>query len=139
MSGEPLIACVGAIVLDEEGRILLVRRANPPSRGLWSIPGGRVEPGESDEQAVVRELAEETGLVGVVEREVGTVRRSAPSGGTYVIRDYVIDVVDTRTVVAADDADDAGWFTSRDLGALPTSPGLVQALTDWGVLVSPES
>ena len=41
------IACVGAVAFDDSGRLLLVKRANPPAQGLWSIPGGRVEPGES--------------------------------------------------------------------------------------------
>src|SRR5437763_11981549 len=56
------VACAGAVIRDRPGRILLVLRANDPGRGLWSLPGGRVEPGETPEQAVVREVREETGL-----------------------------------------------------------------------------
>ncbi len=130
------VPCVGAIVFDGDGRILLVRRANPPAQGLWSVPGGRVEPGESGEDAVLRELAEETGLVGRVDREVGTVRRDAPGGGTYVIRDFVVQVDDVSTMRAADDAADAAWFTRAGLGDAPTSPGLFEALAQWSVLPS---
>jgi 8-oxo-dGTP diphosphatase len=133
-TSEPLIDCVGAIVRDPAGRLLLVRRANPPAQGLWSIPGGRVEAGESAEDAVVRELAEETGLHGTVEREVGTVRRGAPGGGTYVIRDFVVSVDAVGTPVAGDDAADVAWVELDELDALPTSPGLVDALAGWGLL-----
>ncbi|HYS37082.1 MAG TPA: NUDIX domain-containing protein, partial [Pseudonocardiaceae bacterium] len=52
----PAIRCVGGLVLDGRGRLLLVLRANDPGRGQWSVPGGRVEPGEADEAAVRREI-----------------------------------------------------------------------------------
>ena len=132
------IPCVGAIVVDDDGRLLLVRRANPPAQGLWSIPGGRVEPGESDESAVVRELAEETGLVGEVIREVGSVTREAPGGGRYVIRDFLLRVASTAQPIAGDDAADAAWFDVSELADLPTSPGLLSALEEWGI-VSPST
>ena len=128
------IPCVGAIVVDSEGRLLLVRRANPPAQGLWSIPGGRVEQGETAEAAVVRELREETGLEGSVVREVGTVQREAPGAGVYVIRDYLLTVSGSPAPIAGDDASDAGWFTLAEARSLDTSPGLIEALTEWGVL-----
>ena len=53
---------MGAVVGDGQGRLLLIRRGHPPGEGLWSLPGGRVETGESDAAAVARELREETGL-----------------------------------------------------------------------------
>jgi 8-oxo-dGTP diphosphatase len=53
----PEVPCVGAVVHDGQGRLLLVRRGHAPSAGLWSVPGGRVEAGESEVEAVVRELA----------------------------------------------------------------------------------
>ena len=58
------IPCVGAIIKDPAGRLLLIKRGHAPQAGRWSLPGGRVEPGESDEQAVIREIREETGLRG---------------------------------------------------------------------------
>lgn len=131
------IPCVGAVVRDTSGRILLVRRANPPAQGTWSIPGGRVEPDETHEAAVVRELAEETGLTGVVERDVGIVRRDAPGGGVYVIRDFLVLVDDGVQPKAGDDAADAGWFTANELHAAETSPGLADALIHWGLLDPP--
>ena len=129
------IPCVGAIVRDDAGRILLIRRANPPAQGLWSIPGGRVEPGEDWTDAVARELAEETGVAATVDRFVGEVRRDAPEGGVYVIRDYVMRMpVSTEDPVAGDDALDAAWFTLAELRAADTSPGLVEALESWGLV-----
>lgn len=128
------VPCVGAIAFDDAGRLLLVRRANPPAQGTWSVPGGRVEDGESDEAAVLRELAEETGLVGVVEREAGVVRRDAPGGDVYVIRDFVVVVEDARGLRAGDDAADAAWFSRSELAAADTAPGLVEALAAWDAL-----
>jgi len=128
------IACVGAIVVDDLGRLLLIRRRNPPSQGLWSLPGGRVEEGESSEAAVVRELLEETGISGAVEGFVGVVRREAPEGGVYVIRDYRVSRTGSSEPVAGDDALDVGWFHESDVRDLGTSPGLIDALTEWGIL-----
>jgi 8-oxo-dGTP diphosphatase len=127
------VPCVGAVVFDDDGRLLLVRRANPPARGTWSLPGGRVETGEDDATAVVREVAEETGLVVVPERLVGSVVRDAPDGGLYVVADYVCRRVG-GVLAAGDDACDVGWFAAADLLGLPTSPGLLDALTAWDVL-----
>ena len=127
------IRCVGAIVHDPEGRLLLIRRGQEPALGLWSLPGGRVEPGEDDATAVIREVAEETGLVVAAGEEVGSVVRDAPGGDLYEIHDYACTVTSGR-VRAADDAADAGWFAPVELAGLPTSPGLVEALTEWGLL-----
>jgi 8-oxo-dGTP diphosphatase len=133
----PRVDCVGGVVHDGAGRLLLVRRGHEPAKGTWSVPGGRVEAGESDAEATARELFEETALrvdVGVL---VGTVERAAPAGGVYVIRDYLCTPAagaDVTAVRAGDDADDAGWFTRDEVRRLETSPGLVEALTAWGVL-----
>ena len=130
------IPCIGAVVFDDQGRLLLVQRANPPAQGLWSLPGGRQEPGETAEQGVVREVHEETGLTVRVEREVGTVVRQAPSGDDYVIRDFVCAVRGDDAVVAADDAADARFFPVSELADLPTSEGLIEALTGWNLLTT---
>ena len=66
--------CVGAIAVGNDA-LLLIRRGRPPGTGLWSLPGGRVEPGETLAEAVVRELAEETGIEGVCDQFVGWVER----------------------------------------------------------------
>ncbi len=129
------IDCVGAIVHDD-GRLLLVRRANPPAAGTWTIPGGKVEPGEDDATAVAREVAEETGLVVEVGRLVGQVERDAPGGDVFVIRDYECTLAQgsPTDAVAGDDADDVTWVDLDGLARLPLAPLLRQTLDDWGVL-----
>jgi ADP-ribose pyrophosphatase YjhB (NUDIX family) len=128
------IPCVGAVVFDDAGRLLLIKRGQEPARGRWSVPGGRVEPGESHEVAVVREVLEETGLDIAVIREIGTVRREAPGGGTYVIRDFLGELVEAKAPVGGDDAADARFFTLEQLSEIDTSDGLLEALVDWGLL-----
>jgi 8-oxo-dGTP diphosphatase len=133
----PRVDCVGGVVRDGAGRLLLVRRGHEPAKGTWSVPGGRVEAGESDAEATARELLEETALRVDVGDLVGTVERAAPTGGVYVIRDYLCtpaEGADLTAVRAGDDADDAAWFTPEEVTRLVTSPGLVEALTAWGVL-----
>ncbi|MGW6444846.1 NUDIX hydrolase [Lentzea sp. NPDC055074] len=131
-SSKRTIRCVGAIVHDSFGRLLLVRRANPPGEGMWSIPGGRVEPGETDEAAVTRELAEETGLSVTVGRLVGHVERPAPNG-VFVIFDYECQVT-SGVLRAGDDASDVAWVDGATLDTLPTTEGLVEALSEWNCL-----
>jgi len=130
---EDRIPCAGGVVLDAEGRLLLVRRGRPPAVGSWTVPGGRCEPGEEPAAACVREVAEETGLAVRVSAWVGRVERDAPGGGTYVIDDFACQLIG-GTLRAGDDATDARWFARTELAGLPLVPGLLEALTGWGVL-----
>jgi len=75
---------VGAIIKDEAGRLLLIQRGHEPETGRWSLPGGRVEPGETDEQAVARETREETGLQVTCGALVGSVERPGLRGAVRV-------------------------------------------------------
>jgi 8-oxo-dGTP diphosphatase len=127
------VQCVGAVIHDAGGRLLLVRRAHAPAQGRWSLPGGRVEPGETDEQALAREVAEETGLRVSVGALVGTVERDGPDDVVYVIRDHACRVL-SGTLVAGDDAAEVRWVAAEELAALPTSEGLVETLRGWGAL-----
>ncbi len=127
------IRCVGAIITDGEGRLLLIKRGHAPEAGRWSLPGGRAKPGESDPQAVVREVAEETGLRVAAGRLVGVVERPGPDGTVFDIRDYAATVTGGR-LAAGDDAEDARWVHPRDLDRLPLTSGLAGTLASWGVL-----
>lgn len=129
-----LVPCVGMIVLDSAGRLLLVKRGKPPAEGLWSIPGGRVEPDEDWEEACVRELREETGLLARVDRYVGQVQRDDEGGRVLVIRDYLMSLAADADPVAGDDAREARWVAPGELGDFALTEGLVEALTDWGIL-----
>jgi 8-oxo-dGTP diphosphatase len=127
------VRCVGAIVHDADGRLLVIQRGHPPDEGMWSLPRGRVEPGETDDVAVVREVAEETGLRVEAGPLIGSVDRAGPGGVTYDIRDYAATVTG-GVLRAGDDARAARWVDADELAALPTSTGLVETLAAWGVL-----
>lgn len=124
---DDLPRCAGAVVRDADGRVLLVRRANEPGRGLWSIPGGRVEPGESAREAAVREVREETGL----DVEVGDLLLTLVIG-PYLVDDYAATVTG-GTLRAGDDATEAGWFDVADVRGLALSPSLRDALEALGL------
>jgi 8-oxo-dGTP diphosphatase len=131
------IPCVGAVIRDEAGRLLLIKRGHEPGAGLWSIPGGRIEPGESDACALIREVREETGLAVDVGRLLGMVERPGLAGAIADIRDYVA-VVTGGELAAGDDAADARWADPARLAQLESrgelTSGLAEALASWGVL-----
>ena len=115
---------VGAIVI-KDGQVLLVRRGQPPSEGLWAVPGGRVHLGETLQQAAEREIKEETGLSihardpvytfdVILRDEAGRVRFH------YVIVDLLADYTN-GTVCPGDDAREARWVTPDELERLPTN------------------
>ena len=136
-SGAPsprVVPCVGAVVHDAAGRLLMIRRGHAPHAGLWSLPGGRMEAGETAEQAIEREVREETGL---------EVRAGAPVGRVLIpAGDVVFDVVDLACTLtrpgedpaAGDDAADVVFADAATLDRLPCTPGLVETLREWGVL-----
>jgi 8-oxo-dGTP diphosphatase len=128
-----VIPCVGAVIKDRSGRLLLIRRGHEPGKGQWSIPGGRVEAGESDAEALAREVREETGLVVAIGRLIGSVRRPAGDGREFDIRDYAATVTG-GALVPGDDADDAAWAGQAELDGLPLTSGLLETLRSWGVL-----
>jgi 8-oxo-dGTP diphosphatase len=134
---EQRIPCVGAVIKDEAGRLLLIKRGHEPGAGLWSIPGGRIEPGESDARALAREVLEETGLVVVPGRLLGEVARPGLAGAVVEIRDYLA-VVTGGELAAGDDAADARWATPAEVARLEArgalTSGLTEALASWGVL-----
>ena len=124
--------CVGAIVVDEED-LLLIRRGRGAAQGEWSIPGGRVEPGELLAEAVVRELLEETGLEGICEDLVGWAERIGPDFH-YVILDFRVTLLERREPVAGDDAAEARWVPLADVADLNLAEGLAEFLHDHGIL-----
>ncbi len=128
-----MIPCVGAVIKDDEGRLLLIKRGHEPAAGLWSLPGGRIEPGETDIQALIREIAEETGLEIEAGHLLGAVQRPGRQGTVIDIRDYTATVIG-GTLSAGDDAADARWVDVAELDGLALTDGLVEALTSWGVL-----
>lgn len=124
--------CVGAVVVDAE-RLLLVRRGHGPAAGLWSVPGGRVEWGETLAEAVLRELAEETGLEGMCDELLGWVER-IDAEHHFVILDFRVSVLDTAEPTAGSDAAEAAWVPLFDVVELNLVDGLAEFLHEHGVI-----
>ncbi len=124
--------CVGAIVVDD-GDLLLIRRGRGPAQGEWSVPGGRVNAGELLAEAVVRELAEETGLEGVCGTFVGWTEQIADDHH-FVILDFAVTLLERGQPTAGDDAAEAAWVPLVDVAELNLVEGLAEFLHDHGVL-----
>jgi ADP-ribose pyrophosphatase YjhB (NUDIX family) len=118
-----------------EDRLLLIRRGHGPAAGEWSVPGGRVEWGETLAEAVVRELAEETGLEGVCEDLVGWVERIAEDHH-FVILDFRVTVLDGPETVlkAGGDAAEAAWVPLDEVAHLALAEGLAEFLHEHGIV-----
>ena len=124
--------CVGAIAVENDA-LLMIRRGRAPGTGLWSLPGGRVEAGETLAEAVVRELAEETGIEAVCDQFVGWVERIG-ADYHYVILDFRVTVLDPSDPKAGDDADEAAWVPLHEVAELDLVDGLAEFLHENGVI-----
>lgn len=110
---------VGVVLIDE-GRILLIQRGNEPQKGLWAVPGGKVEQGETMRDAARRETAEETGLE-VDVGEVVWVGEVIEAGFHLVLIDFAATVTGGE-LAPADDADDARWVPIEVAASYPLTP-----------------
>lgn len=102
------------VVLDSQARLLLVKRSVEPKRGYWCLPGGFIELGETPEAGALRELKEETGLDGKIERLLGV--RSSP--GTLYHTILMVGYLVKETLgepSPGDDAEAAAYFASDKL------------------------
>lgn len=120
---------VGVVVLNGED-VLLIRRAKPPRKGGWSLPGGHQEWGETVEECALREVEEETGLqvklTGLL--DVIDSIRTNDQGETdwhYTLIDFAA-ISDHRHAVAASDASEARWFSLKELEALELWPETIR-------------
>lgn len=123
---------VGGIIVDEQDRVLLIQRGGEPLKGYWSIPGGVLETGEFLEDAIRREMLEETGLA-VQPVQVITIfeRIMRDSEGMaeyhYVIVDYLCHKL-SGSPVAGSDAARIGWFARPDIPTLLLTEGAEQVI-----------
>lgn len=124
--------CVGAVVVHDDD-LLLIRRGHGPAAGEWSVPGGRVETGELLIEAVVRELAEETGLEATCGELLGWVER-IDGDDHFVILDFEATVLDRVDPIAGDDAAEACWVPLHEVADYALVEGLAEFLHEKGVL-----
>lgn len=120
-----MVHVVGAAVL-RDGRVLASRRTDPLRlAGLWEFPGGKVEPHESDDEALRRELLEELGVQAVVGQRLGP---QVPIGDTAVLRVYLVTIVGEPELV---DHDIHRWLSLEqldDVAWIPIDAPVVEAL-----------
>lgn len=115
MTEKKPIDCVGVICFRGE-EVLLIKRGKPPREGDWSLPGGRIEKGETEAEAALRELKEETGITATLGTKVLTLPAHF-EGTNYVLHDYVAEW-ESGEPVAGDDASHAEFMPPENLDAL---------------------
>ena len=120
---------VSGIVFNKQKQILLIQRNQPPAMGFWSIPGGKLEAGESLAEACQREIKEETGLHIEVKNIVAVVERRV-EGFHYVIIDYLALLTDeeNRQPTAQTDVSEARWISLEHLSDYDLVEGLAEII-----------
>ena len=128
---------VGGIVFNNRKQILLIRRNQPPAMGLWSIPGGKLEPGESLVKGCKREIKEETGLHTEIKNIVAVVERRV-EGFHYVIIDYLALLADKENSqpIAQSDVAEAKWVSLEHLINYELVEGLAEIILRTYVVYS---
>jgi 8-oxo-dGTP diphosphatase len=109
-----------SVALIDRDKVLVIQRARKPYFGLWSLPGGRLEPGETPEQAAEREIMEEVGLR--VWR-LHPIRRLFLSEGRFVLQVFATEAFEGE-IVASDEVTDYRWVRTHELALLQTTPDL---------------
>ena len=112
-----------SVALVRDGCVLLIQRAREPLARLWTLPGGRLEPGETAEAAAVREVAEELGLAA---SDLLAVTEIVPAPGWRLAVFATISF--GGTPVPSSEVAGWRWATIAEAGALPTTPGLLPVL-----------
>ena len=127
------IPSVGAVMIDD-GRILVVQRGRGAYAGAWAIPGGRQRRGETMQEAVRREVREETGLIVEVGDPVwigDILDPTDPPAYHYTVVDFAAFVIGGE-LEAGDDAADARWVDLDEVRGLPLTPTMFELLTEHG-------
>lgn len=115
-------------ILQRDGKLLLIRRLNPPSADLFAFPGGRAEPGELPAETALRELFEETGIVARNPVLFATYDLNGDRDDKrhFFLSVFRVEADAESQAIAADDAADPGWFTIDEIRRLPVPPSVLE-------------
>ncbi|MBL0371172.1 NUDIX domain-containing protein [Rhizobium sp. KVB221] len=117
-------------ILIRDGRILMIRRKNPPSYDMFAFPGGRAETGEEPAQTAIRELEEETGIRGHSPQLFAFYDLTSENPGRHFhLSVFLVQADAGESAEARDDAADAGWYTPAEIRAL-NAPESVKECAD---------
>lgn len=126
---------IGAVVVKDDA-LLMVRRGGDPGKGLWSLPGGRVERGEYISDALAREVKEETGL-DVSAGELIGIFEIVGDDHHYVVLDFAAEASSEEAPAPGDDVIAARWVPLKEVAALECTPRFVETMRGWGILPEP--
>lgn len=120
---------VGGIVFNNQKQVLMIQRNQPPAMGLWSVPGGKLEAGESLADACKREIKEETGLDVAVKNIVAVVERRIESFH-YVVIDFLAHRVGDENAmpIAQSDVTEAKWISLENIEDYDLVDGLAEII-----------
>jgi 8-oxo-dGTP pyrophosphatase MutT (NUDIX family) len=110
-----------SVALIDGDRVLLIQRARAPWSGMWSLPGGRLEPGETPERAAEREILEEVGLHVFALRPL---RRMFLGDGKFVLQVFATEAFEGEIVIAEAEISDHRWVRLDDIAFMHTTPDL---------------
>ncbi len=120
------VPAVGVICFKGK-RVILIKRSKPPKAGDWSLPGGRIEPGETRREAALRELYEETGVRARIIEKIAEIDADFGSHH-FILHDYLA-IWEHGEIIAGDDAADARLYDMADIVALnmwPKTEGVIR-------------
>lgn len=121
------IELASSAILVRDGRILMIRRKNPPSHDMFAFPGGRAEPGETPAETALREFEEETGIRAHSPQLFATYDLISENPGRhFFLSVFVVEASADEIAEARDDAADAGWYTPAEIRTLDAPPSVIE-------------
>ena len=126
-------------ILERDGRLLLIRRRNPPAADLFAFPGGRAEPGETPAETALREFQEETGIAAYdpilfATYDLKTEARNGEIESHFFLSVFTVKADASSEAIAADDAADQGWYTLEQIRRLPVPASVLDCVDKLATL-----